>query len=141
MLHQEGGDDHARAVRHEAGPPKLAHRRIDDGVARLAAPPGVKRARVVTPGETREFRPERRVGDRRDAVQQMIREFAPAELAQEGFGATVELAARAGRGMVDRVPDLVGAKLAEMQMRRKPRGGVAVERAAVVGIAGKTVRR
>ena len=56
-----------------------------NGIAGPAALPGVERRRILAPGEAREGRAQRRLGQRREMMQQMSREFAPAELAQIGL--------------------------------------------------------
>src|SRR5262245_21746500 len=69
----------------------------------------------------------------RETVEQTIGELAPAEFAQEGERAAIELSAACG-GMGHGVPDLVRTDLAEMEIRRKPRRHLAVEIAPVVGV-------
>ena len=141
VLHQERGDDHARPVRHPAGLPQLAHGGIDDGIAGLAPLPGLERVSVAAPGKARELRPQglrRHVGE---AVEQMGGELAPAELAQEGLGAFAHLAACAFACVAHRMPHLVRADLAEMEMWRQARRGVVIEIAAVVGVCAKAGHR
>lgn len=46
---EEGGDGHARAVVHVAGLVELAHRGVDEGVARATGAPGEKGGVVVFP--------------------------------------------------------------------------------------------
>ena len=70
--------------------------------------------------------------------QQMAAELAPAELAEE----LVDVGGQArvlGRRKACGVPDLARADLAETQMRREPRGAVAVGPVAVAGVAGDAV--
>jgi hypothetical protein len=67
-------------------------------------------------------------------MQQMIGKLAPAEAAQEGLASSIFGYARPSGGMAHGMPNLVRAELAEMQMRRKARGGGGIEIVAVVRI-------
>ncbi len=69
----------------------------------------------------------------------MVGELAPADLAQEALGALVSLAVRALGGVAHRVPDLVRTDLAEMEIRRQPRGRGVVDQIAVVFIARQPI--
>src|SRR5262245_17487319 len=110
MLDEKRRDDHARAVRHPAGVPELAHGGIDDGVAGLALLPGLERRGVVAPGEAGKFGLERVMRHRRETVEQAIGKLAPAEFAQEREDAAVELDATCG-SMGHGVPDLARTDL------------------------------
>ena len=71
-------------------------------------------------------------------MQQMIGEFAPAELAEIGLGAAIGPSVGSA-GVGDGVPDLAWADLAEMEMRREPRCRVDIEPAAIVCVVREPI--
>jgi hypothetical protein len=76
-------NDHPAPIRHEAGRPELAHRGVDDRVARAAGLPGVDRLVVRPPRQALELAAERVVQDVRVVPQDMGVEVAPDELLDE----------------------------------------------------------
>ncbi len=124
VLHEERGDDHAHAVMHPTGGPKLAHAGIDDGVTGVATFPCAERGRVGAPGEGFIFRTERAIGGVGEVIEQMVGELAPADFAEKRGGRVAPAAgvcgcrARfAGIHRADRVPDLARADLTKVQVR------------------------
>ena len=116
MLDEEGGDNHAHPVVHGAGVPKLAHSRIDDGIAGLAKLPGPQRLFIATPRERIEGGLEiagREIGD---VVKEMTAELAPAEFAQEFLDVAGKRRIVVG-GEARGMPDLSRTDFAEPQMR------------------------
>src|SRR6202034_4043469 len=114
---QERRDDEASVVMYPAGGPQLAHAGVDHGVAGAPLLPGLEPARVRAPWEVLEL-PIKRLGDRVGVLdEQVIGKLPPGELPQIALGA--------GR-VEDGMPDLHGADLAEVQMRRQARGAVVI---------------
>ena len=55
ILHQERADNHAQPVVHVACLPKLAHRRINNGIPGLSPLPAAQMIRIFLPREMIEF--------------------------------------------------------------------------------------
>ena len=93
---------------------QLSHTRVDDGIAGLALLPGFQRVLSLVPFKRVELGLEVRFGQIREVIKQVVAELAPGDLAEIGVRA-----ARSGMiGLLDRMPDLARADLAEMQMGR-----------------------
>ena len=116
MLHQQAARDHPHPVVHPPGLPELPHPRIDNGIAGAPLLPGAQQVSVPSPGEGVEFRAQVARRHLRPVPEQVIGEFAPEDLLQEG------LDPRPPRRRAGRVPDLPGRDLAPAQMRRQARG-------------------
>src|SRR3546814_12247648 len=118
-----GGCDHAHPVVHPAGLPQLAYAGIDQRIAGAATLPAVQQSGIVAPREGVEIGTEVALRQIGDVIEQVMREFAPAQLGEEFLGiahGAVILAGAQPHGM----PELARADPAEMQ-----KGGQQSERA------------
>ncbi|MCW0461296.1 hypothetical protein NB717_002364 [Xanthomonas sacchari] len=135
VLAQVAGDDHAHAVVHPAGVPQLAQAGIDDRHAGASALPGVQCRRIgLGPAKALEARIEVALGRVREMVQQVVGEIAPAQLAD------VAVDRRGGGGAAlpfQRRDDAPWRDLAEMQVRRQPRGTDLVGAVAAIEIVAQ----
>ena len=135
FLRQETRDEHAHAIVHPAGRPELAHARIDDRNAGLAALPAADRFRVATrPREFVELRIEVVIGRFRKVIQQMMRKLAPAEFAQIRFSVRRTI-------RVQPPGDLARSDFAEVQMRRQRRCPVLGRTVAALFVVLQTARQ
>jgi hypothetical protein len=119
----------------------LAHAGIDDRNAGFATLPAHDRFGIVRgPREAIELRVEIAFRRLRKVVQQVMREIAPAQFAQERFGRCGALAGSAvAREILERSHDLPRPDLAEMQMWRKARCAIAVGTVATIRVVRQRV--
>ncbi|NBX34181.1 DUF1592 domain-containing protein [bacterium] len=114
VLHEHGGGDHAHAVVLPAGPPELAHTRVDDRVARATDLPGAQELLVRLPRELLELLAQRSVGRLGEMVDQVLRKLPPADLGHVLVAAVRAEFPRGAHG----IDDLQRGDLAEVQVRR-----------------------
>ena len=105
MLDQKRCDNHPNAVVHDAGVPEFAHACIDDWIAGLTALPFAQGFRIAPPWKCVERRLQIFLCKLWKIEQQVTREFAPAEFAQE-FPDVTRDGGSLCRGEVRRIPDL-----------------------------------
>src|SRR5947209_6977963 len=86
ILRQERADDQPRPVVHPAGPRQLAHPRVDDRVASLAALPGAQVLGVLCPFELPHPRLELLLDVRWPVQKDVSVEVTPAQLPDPGRG-------------------------------------------------------
>ncbi len=80
VLHEHGRGDHAHAVVLPAGLPELTHPGVDDRVAGAADLPSAQELLVRLPREFLEFLAERTIRGLGEVMDEVLREFAPADL-------------------------------------------------------------
>jgi hypothetical protein len=114
MFREKRGDDHADAVVHPAGLPKLPHAGIDDGVAGLAALPGAESLLRGGPRKPVERIIEILLGQSRKMKQQVVAKLAPGEFAAQ-LGDVVGLGLRPYA--VEPRQDLIGCNLTMYEVR------------------------
>lgn len=138
ILEKKRGNDHPDAIVHPAGGLEFAHAGIDDGIASLALLPGSQPIRIPAPWETSELGSERFCGGVGEMVKELMRELAPADFSEKP--ALVPGHSRSAlplRRGFERVPNLAGPDLTEMQMRRESRRAIQVRPASVPRIVAE----
>ena len=135
VLGQPAGHDHAHAVVHPARVPELAHAGIDDRHAGAALAPGIEPClQRPRPAEIGEARVQRLVGHLREVVQDVVGELAPAQFGEE----TVAVFGGDGiAGIEHRRGHALHRDLAEVQVRRQPRGARLGGHVACRGVTGQ----
>ena len=84
ILGQEGTDDEPRSVVHPAGGHQLAHRGVDDRIARSACAPRLEVVFVLRPGHALELGQIRPARHTWSVPQDVVVELAPDQLAAVG---------------------------------------------------------
>src|SRR5579872_825315 len=117
MLDEKGGGDHANAIMHIAGMPKLAHAGVDDRIAGLSVAPSIESFFVVEIRETIETGVPVLFCEVGKVVEKRVRKLSPRQFAE------VSLTGGGRRAISERVLDRGGdatrRDFAKTQVRRE----------------------